>query len=86
MASHHMARTLLRAAYEATYLAAIAQKRKTLLLTLVGGGCFGNPIRTIVEEMKRAHEKWAGHPASVLKTCQICLYDRSDEQNVKRFL
>ena len=62
--SHHMARTLLRASYEATYLAAILQQRKALYLTLVGGGCFQNHIRIVVEEIQRAHQLWAGHPAS----------------------
>jgi len=79
-----MARVLLRAAYEGTYLAAILQGRKTLLLTLVGGGSFGNPVSIIVEEMKRAHEKWAGHPASRLEKCQVCLFSEKDEAEVKK--
>ncbi|KAL3912287.1 MAG: hypothetical protein SGILL_006943 [Bacillariaceae sp.] len=69
-----MARTLLRASYEATYLSAILQGRKTLLLTFVGGGSFSNPVPIIVEEMKRAHAKWANHPASRLEKCQVCMW------------
>jgi hypothetical protein len=79
-----MARALLRASYEATYLSAILQGNKTLLLTLVGGGSFENPIHIIVDEMKRAHEKWANHPASRLEKCQVCLFD-SDQTVVELF-
>jgi len=81
-----MVRTLLRASYEATYLAAIVQRRKTLLLTLVGGGSFGNPIHIVVEEMERAHELWAGHPASQLEKVQLCLYSKKDEHEVEKYL
>jgi hypothetical protein len=85
-ALHQMARILLRAAYEATYLAAIVQGRRQLLLTLIGGGSFRNPMRIIVEEMKRAHQKWTGHAASKLEKCQICLHSLTDEQEVKKYL
>ena len=71
---NRVARTLLRAAYEATYLAAIFQRRKKLFLTVVGGGSFSNPVEIVVDEMKRAHNKWANHRASRLESCQVCLH------------
>ena len=80
----HMARTLLRAAYEGLYLAALVQQRRQLYLTLVGGGSFGNRIELILEEMKRAHDKWAGHPASQLELCQICVFSKTTEEVVQR--
>ena len=80
----HMARTLLRAAYEGLYLAALVQQRRQLYLTLVGGGSFGNRIELILEEMKRAHDKWAGHPASHLELCQICVFSKTTEEEVQR--
>jgi hypothetical protein len=78
----NLMRSLLRAAYEGVYLAAILRKRKVLYLTLVGGGSFGNPIPLIVDEIQRAHDKWAGHPASILQEVVICLFSRRDEQQV----
>ena len=38
-----LTRAALRAAYEGAYLAAIERGRHLLLLTLIGGGAFGNP-------------------------------------------
>jgi hypothetical protein len=79
----NLTRALLRAAYESVYLAAILRRRRKLYLTLVGGGCFGNPIAMIVEEIQRAHELYANHPASVLEECVICLFSRTDERSVR---
>jgi hypothetical protein len=79
----NLTRALLRAAYEGAYLAAILRRRQKLYLTLVGGGCFGNPIDVIVPEIVRAHELYSRHPASVLKECVICLYSRNDELGVQ---
>jgi hypothetical protein len=39
--------SLLRAAYLGTLLAALASRRKKVVLTLIGGGVFGNPIPLI---------------------------------------
>ena len=47
---------LLRAVYEGTYLAAIYEKTQHLVLTLVGGGVFGNPIEEITV-IAGAHKK-----------------------------
>merc|ERR1719416_243966 len=41
---HMLMRALLRAAYEGAFLAAIVRRRKVLLLTLIGGASFRNPM------------------------------------------
>lgn len=82
----NLMRSLLRAAYEGIYLAAILRQRKTLYLTLVGGGSFGNPISLVVEELQRAHRKWTGHAESKLEECVICLYSEHDGNQVKAAL
>lgn len=51
------AQALLRAAYQASYYAAIAMGCKKLFLTLVGGGVFGNPLPGIFSEIVKAHKE-----------------------------
>ena len=50
-------RELLRAAYLGTLLAAVSLKRRRVVLTLIGGGVFGNPIPLILESIKWAIEQ-----------------------------
>jgi hypothetical protein len=47
-------RQLLRAAYLGTLLAATALNKKLVVLTLVGGGAFGNPVGAIFEAIEWA--------------------------------
>ena len=82
----NIVRTLLRAAYEGVYLAAILRKRKKLYLTLIGGGSFGNPLPVVVDELQRAHRKWANHPSSILEECVVCLFSQRDEVAVRAVL
>ncbi|MEZ4299462.1 MAG: hypothetical protein R3B70_31220 [Polyangiaceae bacterium] len=42
-----IARELLRAAYLGTLLSAVSAGRRAVVLTLIGGGVFGNPIPEI---------------------------------------
>lgn len=49
---------LLDAAYRGTYGAAALRHSKHLVLTLVGGGVFGNPWSAIGEAIGRAHAEW----------------------------
>lgn len=79
----NLTRALLRAAYEGAYLAAISRERHVLLLTLIGGASFGNPHGLILEELKRAHQKFSTHPASQLRKVQLVLYDRGVAQEYK---
>jgi len=69
-----LTRAALRASYDGAYLAAILRKRRLLLLTLVGGGVFGNPHAMILEELASAHVRWANHAASALQEVRLCLY------------
>lgn len=50
-----LTRFLLRAAYEGTYLAANYRKSERLVLTLIGGGVFYNPLELIIKAIARAH-------------------------------
>lgn len=79
-------RSLLRAAYEGIYLAAILRKRRKLYLTLVGGGSFANPISLIVEELQRAHNQYASHPQCLLEECVICIFSKETEHEVRSCL
>lgn len=72
-----LTRAALRAAYHGAYLAAISRKRRLLLLTLVGGGVFRNPIHMILEELANAHDCWADHPASALDEVRLCIHDNN---------
>ncbi|CAE7943775.1 unnamed protein product, partial [Symbiodinium sp. KB8] len=69
-----LTRAALRAAYEGAYLAAIERGRHLLLLTLIGGGAFGNPQEMILEELAAAHARFASHPASELQEVRLCLF------------
>ncbi|ELR22882.1 uncharacterized protein ACA1_397280 [Acanthamoeba castellanii str. Neff] len=69
---------ILDSDYEATYLSAIKHKRKHLVLTLIGGGVFGNSKQGIYEAILKAHKKWANHPASQLEKVSIVLFSDRD--------
>ena len=70
-----ISRTLLRAAYEGVYLSALTRQSKNLYLTMIGGGSFGNKESIILEEMTKAHLRWANHPTSALENVYLCLYE-----------
>jgi O-acetyl-ADP-ribose deacetylase (regulator of RNase III) len=53
-------------------LAAILRKTEHLVLTLVGGGVFGNPIEDIAKSIAHAHQNWSKH--SSLQTVRIPIY------------
>lgn len=61
---------VLEAAYEATLLAALLHPahggRRTVLLTQLGGGAFGNPAAWIEGAMRRALERLRGHALEVV--------------------
>lgn len=48
----------LNAAYLGTYLAAINRKSPKIVLTLIGGGSFRNPMHHIVEALVKVHEEY----------------------------
>lgn len=63
------AQLVLDAAYEATLLAAVLNRRQggtnIVLLTMLGGGAFGNPTQWIYSAMERALKKVQGHGLDV---------------------
>ncbi len=65
-----MASLVLEAAYEATLWAAVINARRggshTVLLTLLGGGAFGNDVDWICAAMQRALAEVAGHGLDVV--------------------
>jgi len=65
LASH-----LLYAAYEGTYMSAVMRRSPRLVLTLVGGGTFHNPLVQIVDAMANAHKRWARY---LPRDCQVVL-------------
>jgi len=83
---HNLTAALLRAAYEGAYLSAIVRRRKILLLTLIGGHCFGNPEELIVRELKRAHDLFASHPASQLQKVELVLYHANSARRYQELL
>jgi len=79
-------RTLLRAAYQSTYLSAISRGSRILYLTLVGGGSFSNPHQLIIEELMEAHKMWANHPASKLNKVVLCVFTQRETQIVQQII
>jgi hypothetical protein len=61
-------RQLLRAAYLGTLLAAISLSRPKVVLTLIGGGVFGNPLEIIWESLT-----WALEEVTPLLTSDLAL-------------
>lgn len=82
----HRTRAALRAAYDGAYLAAILRGRHLLLLTLVGGGSFSNPIAMVLDELAAAHKRWRKHPASVLRKVQLCVYEEGSAKSIQKML
>ena len=68
-----LVRACLRAAYRGAYLAAILRGRRKLLLTLIGGGIFANPLEDILDAIAAAHADLA--PISQLEEVRLCLYE-----------
>ncbi|ELP88907.1 hypothetical protein EIN_476190 [Entamoeba invadens IP1] len=50
--------SILKADYEGTYLTAIRNQRKTIVLTLIGNGVFGNPIQQVCDAIVQTHLKY----------------------------
>eukprot|EP01127_Copromyxa_protea_P012213 TRINITY_DN3159_c0_g1_i1.p1 TRINITY_DN3159_c0_g1~~TRINITY_DN3159_c0_g1_i1.p1 ORF type:complete len:552 (+),score=76.16 TRINITY_DN3159_c0_g1_i1:185-1657(+) len=65
---------ILQAAYDGTYLAALANHRKKIYLTLIGGGAFGNHVDKIFAEILAAHKRWANHPASEIEKVVLVMF------------
>ncbi len=73
---------LLNSAYVGTYLSAIYRQSPRLVLTLVGGGCFCNPIQLIVNAIAYAHHTLGLYLA---QGCQVELpiYDHESPEIIE---
>lgn len=65
-------RFLLKGAYTGTYLCAIKQKTRKLVLTLIGGGVFNNPYSEIINAIVQTHINLSKY--SELEEVDIPLY------------
>jgi hypothetical protein len=61
---------LLGCAYDGTYLTGIARQSSKIVLTLIGGGCFGNPIEYILNAIVNSHIKYS---EKLSDDCEIIL-------------
>ena len=77
-----LVRACLRAAYEGAYLAAIGRARRVLLLTLIGGGTFGNDLDDILVAIANAHREHAPR-APALEEVRLCLYSRGAAEEAR---
>jgi hypothetical protein len=79
---------VLEAAYEATMLVAVLNKRRgasnVVLLTLLGGGAFGNQVDWILAAIRRALRKMSGLDLDVRLVC-YGMASRETLQMVKDF-
>uniref|UniRef100_A0A6B2L562 Uncharacterized protein n=1 Tax=Arcella intermedia TaxID=1963864 RepID=A0A6B2L562_9EUKA len=64
--------------YQGTYLAALAAEKKILVLTLIGGGAFGNEKEWIYQSIVNAHQKW-GVAGKSLQKVYLILWDYNEQ-------
>lgn len=77
---------LLEGAYQGTYAACRLRGSKVLVLTLVGGGVFGNPWAAIGQAIGRAHATWV-RLCPLLKSVQLPIFtvpSKADLQSLIR--
>jgi len=71
-------RFVLESAYAGAYLEAIANKRKILYLTLIGGGAFANKKEWILDAILTAHQKWGLAKTTSLERVILVAFKHSD--------
>jgi len=71
-------RFVLDLAYQGTYLGAILHNRTQIVLTMVGGGIFGNKKEWIFDSIIKAHQKWGIEGRSSLKRVTLILFNPRD--------
>ncbi len=76
---------LLQGAYDSTYGACSLRKSKVLVLTLVGGGVFGNPWLSIGRAIGKAHVRWA-RLCPELKEVHIPIYTVPTKRDLDAFI
>jgi hypothetical protein len=81
--NHELADILLEKAYEGTYLAGIELCCPKLVLTLIGGGVFHNPMNLIIRNILDNHEKYSPYlPAGCVVEIPIYETNRTDIENL----
>jgi hypothetical protein len=78
--AQQVAKSLLKSAYDGTYLAALSRRTATLVLTLIGGGCFRNDMQEIANALARAHYNYGRKGA--LNAVLLPLYESHDAGKV----
>jgi hypothetical protein len=68
--NYNLASLLLYKAYEGTYLSAIIRKSEKIVLTLIGGGAFENPLHLIVDNIMNIHNAYSEF---LIDNCEIIL-------------
>jgi hypothetical protein len=68
--NYSLASLLLQKAYEGTYLSAIMRKSQKIVLTLIGGGAFENPLHLIVDVIMNIHNLYSEF---LIDDCEIIL-------------
>jgi O-acetyl-ADP-ribose deacetylase (regulator of RNase III) len=76
-----LARLVLEADYEGALLAAIFSGSETVILTMVGGGVFGNPKEWIIDAINRAITRI--RKLKVKLTIKIAHYKKYDDDYTK---
>jgi hypothetical protein len=76
-------RQLLRGAYLGTLLAAISLDRSPVVLTLIGGGAFGNPFALIWESITWAFDEVRSQAGAMLDVI-VNIYDGLDQEQDHR--
>lgn len=66
--NNNLAEIVLNKAYEGTYLAGITTNCPKMVLTLIGGGVFHNPMELIIKSIIENHRKYSPY---LTKGCQI---------------
>jgi hypothetical protein len=67
---YDLAEILLEKAYEGTYLSAIMRRSPKIVLTLIGGDTFRNPMELIVEKIVKIHNLYSSF---LVDDCEIIL-------------
>ena len=82
-----LSRMILENTYIAAFHTAYLSDKKTLFLTMVGGGVFGNPLDWILDAIKKAYIMYSQHGITVYIVCYRYIpdeiYDFITNINVK---
>lgn len=75
------ARFILKAMYEGVYLTAMNLKKKKVMLTLLGGGVFGNNLEWVYDAIAYVHAKWTSNAKSTIEHVYLLYYPMIKNDN-----